>query len=243
MNKQADNFSPGTPLYRQVEERILEMIRATPNLGRRDLSDHHLASRFGVSRITVRKAISRLVDLGVLYRVQGVGTFARPQKLSERLTMKSFLDPWASDAGRLDVRIHAFDRVHADARLAKLLEVQEGEELVHIERLRTHNEAPVAVDDRYLRVRDARLLSRQDIVTLSLVDYLRERAGVRVSHGTMEIEARSATKSESEKLELGRREPVLVRQVRFFDSDDRPVLIGTSVYRAGSVTYKVDISA
>jgi regulatory GntR family protein len=69
------------------------------------LSDAQLAERFGVSRITVRRAMDELVDAGILYRIQGRGTFVRQNKLREKLTLNSFLDAWTPKAGGFNVRV------------------------------------------------------------------------------------------------------------------------------------------
>jgi DNA-binding GntR family transcriptional regulator len=50
----------GAPLYRQVQAGIEEMIRANPRAKEMPLSDAQLAERFGVSRITVRRAVDEL---------------------------------------------------------------------------------------------------------------------------------------------------------------------------------------
>src|SRR5499425_2404233 len=95
-------FVGGVPLYRQVQSGIEEMIRAKPRAKAMPLSDAQLADRFGVSRITVRRAVDELVDAGILYRLQGIGTFVRQNKLRERLTLNSFLDAWTQKTGRFN---------------------------------------------------------------------------------------------------------------------------------------------
>lgn len=104
-------FFPGVPLYRQVQTGIEELIRHNPSSAELALSDAQLSERFGVSRITVRRAVDELVDAGVLYRIQGVGTFVRPKKFREKLTLNSFLDAWTQKAGKFDVRVAAFEKI------------------------------------------------------------------------------------------------------------------------------------
>src|SRR5215831_9495978 len=116
----------GAPLYRQVQAGIEEMIRATPRTKEVPLSDAQLAERFGVSRITVRRAVDELVDAGILYRLQGIGTFVRQNKLRERLTLNSFLDAWTQKAGRFNVRVGTFERIRADKEIATRLAVRRG---------------------------------------------------------------------------------------------------------------------
>ena len=126
----------GLPLYRQVQAGIEKMIRTHPGAKQAALSDARLSERFGVSRITVRRAVDELVDAGVLYRIQGIGTFVRQNKLKEKLTLSSFLDAWTQESGPVHVSVAAFERLPADSDLAERLAVSVGRELVYVRRLR-----------------------------------------------------------------------------------------------------------
>jgi GntR family transcriptional regulator len=230
------------PLYRQVQDGIEHLIRATPRSRQVRLSDAYLADHFGVSRITVRRAVDELVNAGRLYRIRGLGTFVRPRKLREKLTLNSFLDAWTSNSGRFDVRVAALERIAADAERAERLGVEEGDEIVYVRRLRYQKRALAAVDDRYLRADCCTRLTRQDIMTASLVDYLRNREKIDLSHGEMEIKARRAEAADVKLLGVKRGDPILVRRVGFFTRKGKSVLIGTSVYRADRVSYRLTIS-
>ena len=230
------------PLYRQVQDGIEHLIRVTPRSREVRLSDAYLADHFGVSRITVRRAVDELVNAGRLYRIRGLGTFVRPRKLREKLTLNSFLDAWTSNSGRFDVRVAALERIAADAERAERLGVAEGDEIVYVRRLRYQKRALAAVDDRYLRADCCTRLTRQDIMTASLVDYLRNREKIDLSHGEMEIEARRAEAADVKLLGVKRGDPILVRRVGFFTRKGKSVLIGTSVYRADRVSYRLTIS-
>jgi len=236
-------FVGGVPLYRQVQAGIEDMIRGDPGGKDVPLSDAQLAERFGVSRITVRRAVDELVDAGVLYRIQGVGTFVHKNKLREKLTLNSFLDAWTQKAGRFNVRVGSFERVTADRDLAERLAVRRGAEVVYVQRLRFQQDTLVAIDDRYIRADCCPKLTRQDIMTSSLVDYLRNREGIELDHGEMEIEARRADLRAAKGLGIRRGQPVLLRRVSFLTRRDEPILVGTSIYRADRVSYRLTLSA
>jgi len=233
----------GLPLYRQVQAGIEEMIRTHPGAKDMPLSDAQLAERFGVSRITVRRAVDELVDAGILYRIQGRGTFVRQNKLGEKLTLTSFLDAWTQKAGRFNVRVAAFERVPAGGDLAERLRARAGEPLVYVQRLRFQKDALVAIDDRYMRADHCPRLTVQHIRTSSLVDHLRNREGIEIDRGEMEIEARRATQQEAKALGIRRGQPILVRRVTFLTKTNEPVLTGTSVYRADRISYRLTLSA
>lgn len=237
------HFVPGLPLYRQVQTGIEDLIRDNRSSAELTLSDAQLSERFGVSRITVRRAVDELVDAGVLYRIQGLGTFVRPNKLREKLTLTSFLDAWTQKAGKYDVRVAAFQKMPADHETGDRLGVKPGTELVYVQRLRFQRKTLVAVDDRYIRADCCRRLIRQHVLTSSLVDFLRNREKIPLVRGEMDIEARAADRREARIFRIKTGSPVLVRRMTFVTKRDVPVLAGISTYRADRVSYRLTVSA
>ncbi|MET3547535.1 DNA-binding LacI/PurR family transcriptional regulator [Paenibacillus favisporus] len=70
-----------TPMYKKIENYILEQIRSGNwKPMSRIPSENELSDQFGVSRITVKNALSNLVDRGIVYRMQGKGTFVSEQR-------------------------------------------------------------------------------------------------------------------------------------------------------------------
>jgi GntR family transcriptional regulator len=142
-------FVEGLPLYRQVQAGIEDMIRAQPDAKAMAFSDASLAKRFGVSRITVRRAVDELVGEGVLYRIQGRGTFVRRNKLKEKLTLTSFLDAWSQGSPGFIIKAEEFEpRVRAPHDVAERLGIASGAPVAYVRRLRFQKETLVAIDDR-----------------------------------------------------------------------------------------------
>ena len=70
------NVDSSVPFYIQVKEDILNKIHIGELLpGGRLASEKELTQQYGVSTITIRRAVSELVDENVLERKQGKGTF------------------------------------------------------------------------------------------------------------------------------------------------------------------------
>lgn len=235
--------APGLPLYRQVQEGIQALVRKSRAQTKLRFTDVELAEQFGVSRITVRRAVDELVDAGMLYRIQGVGTFVRSRKLSEKLTLKSFLDPWKSQPLRAQVRVVALKQIVADREDADRLDIPAGSKLVYVQRHRFDGGRLVAIDHRYVRAEYCRKLSAQDVRTSSLVDYLRNRENVPLSRGEMEIESRASSHEEARLFGTKLGSPLLVRRVTFFSDANKSVMKGESLYRADSVVYRLSVSA
>lgn len=243
MSRHSAAFVPGIPLHRQVRDRIAAAIQERASARSMPLTDAHLSERFGVSRITVRRAVDDLVDAGLLYRVQGVGTFVRPKRVPEKLTLTSFLESWSGQGARPEVRIGEFERMPAEGAIAADLGAEEGEDLLWVQRLRFQHKVLVAVDDRYLRARDCPSLTPQAAAQSSLVDHLRDREGIALEAGEMDIEARLADGRDARLLRTRAGRPILARRVTFLREGGAPVLTGRSIYRADRVSYRVTVSA
>ena len=72
----------GIPLYHQIQRRLLDQIQSGELKPGEPLpSIQQIATRMGVSQMTVRQAVGALCELGVIYSRQGKGTFISGIKL------------------------------------------------------------------------------------------------------------------------------------------------------------------
>ena len=98
MNEQEfQNSSPlyrrnGIPLYHQIQQRLLEQIQSGAFKPSEPIpSIQKIASRMGVSQMTVRQAVKSLCELGVIYSKQGKGTFISRIKLEKGFSPGAFV--------------------------------------------------------------------------------------------------------------------------------------------------------
>ena len=93
------------PLYRQVVDRLRREIAGMPPGARID-SEPQLTKRFGVSRLTVARAIEILIDEGLVSRRQGLGSFVAAPTLKRA---PAYLQTFAADGAILDVVDAVYD--------------------------------------------------------------------------------------------------------------------------------------
>ena len=75
------NNTIATPLYKQLEEKLQKEIETGERpAGSRLPTENELSETYNVSRVTVRKALAGLSELGYLYRKSGKGTFVAEKK-------------------------------------------------------------------------------------------------------------------------------------------------------------------
>lgn len=209
--------------------------------GTRLPSEHELAGRFGVNRHTVRAAFARLADLGLVVPRRGVGVFVAerpPEYAINRDSKWTEIEAGlaAAPTGRL---IDAYHRL-AVGRVADLLHLAEGTDLIVLETVRTAT--PRVATYGYHAFQAARFqgideqFSRHGNFTAAIA-----ALGVpRFFRQSTWIDCRMPRRIEAESLGMDLDRPVMVMSYVDADPDGRPILFGTAVLPSGSVTLRVD---
>lgn len=156
----ADAFDPRanqgsaapSALYRQVKNYVMQRIAEGAWIpGARVPSEQELLTQFGVSRMTVNRALRELANEGRLIRVAGVGTFvAQPKPQSTLLRVADMAEEIRArgHAYRCDVIAH--ERVAAPLEVAAALGLPAGEMVFHSVCVHHENGVPLQLEDRYV---------------------------------------------------------------------------------------------
>ena len=143
-------------------------------------SETELIARYGVSRITIRQVLDLLVREGLIYRERGRGTFvAQPTLEKGMVKILSFTDDMRQRGLRPGTRILSAGLVPAAEQIAARLEIEPGEELVCLERLRLAEDEPLSIEESYLIHRYCPGLLQHDLEHQSLRELLVREYGVR----------------------------------------------------------------
>ncbi len=136
-----------TPLYQQLEERILQLIvmgafdETTPLP-----TETSICEVLGLSRATVRRCFEDLVDNGHVVRRRGRGTFVQSQGRDGYMGSINFASEMRSLGREPSSRIVGFREVPASGMLADRLEVTPGTPLWESRRIRLADGHPVQID-------------------------------------------------------------------------------------------------
>jgi GntR family histidine utilization transcriptional repressor len=140
------------PLYDQVKKYILDRVSSGAwEEGHRLPSEHQIAHDFGVSRMTVHRALRELSADGTVVRVQGVGTFVGSGKpLSTLFEIKNIAEEIRSRGHRHSASVHLLHAEAADKRIAEDFNLPTGAEVFHSIIVHRENDVPVQLEDRYV---------------------------------------------------------------------------------------------
>lgn len=142
-------------LYQQIMQSIVRRIGdGTWKAGDRISSEQALVDEFGVSRMTVNRALRELTDQGLLVRLAGVGTFVAEAKAQTTLLKVANLAEEIRRRGH-DYRcdILGVERVAASMEIASALQLVTGDPVCHTICVHRENGIPVQLEDRYVSLR------------------------------------------------------------------------------------------
>jgi GntR family transcriptional regulator len=237
----AINHGSPIPKYLQLRTILVELIEG--ELGPDDAipSERELSERFGVSRMTVRETVDRLVAEGRLYRVPAKGTFVAHPKLDMPLQLSSFSDDMRRRGLRPGARELTRRTEPAREHVRAALDLGQGD--VHvIERLRLADGTPMAIERTHVDASITPGLAGVSLEDASLYAVLADRYGIRLDGGEQWIEAAPADAEVAGRLGIGPRAPVL-RIRRLARQGARPVEYTESVYRADRYQLHVALPA
>lgn len=224
------NRSSPVPLYFQVAEQLEKAILdGSLAAGDRISNEVSLAQELGLSRPTMRQAIQLLVDKGLLVRKRGVGTQVVQGKVHRPLELTSLYDDLTKAGQRQRTDVLTLERRPADDRVAGELQLDPGEEIWFLERLRYVNDEPLAHMQNYLPCRLVDLAA-VDFADRGLYATLRE-AGIAMRVARQRISARRAEAAEARMLGEKRGAPLLTMERTAYDDAGRAVEYGTHAYR------------
>jgi GntR family transcriptional regulator len=247
-----DRHDPGSsnkgPLYLQVERRIEDLLlQGRYKAGDRIPPEAELVGSLGVSRVTVRAGLARLVERGLLERRRGSGTFlVRPPKGARLQAGLERLETYTVHAERLGLKLDSEDLdveyVGARPEEAEALEVPEGSPLVRVSRVLLIEGKPAAwmvdvVPESVLGAEEIRERFRPDAMLLDLL----VSEGVPVGFSQMFIEAAMLGPDDPVGGKLRLKEPsaALALTQTMYLADGRPVQWSRDTFLPGNLNLHV----
>lgn len=223
------------PLHAQIRQTIQEKITTGqwPPQSRIP-PEEKLAQQFRVSRMTIRKAMQRLVENGFLYRRQGVGTFVSPIYMQRDLSrMTSFSEDAAARSVGAHSEVQSVEVECAAGAVAhQLLLDPQRDNVIRIERLRLYDDTPVALQTLWVPQRLCPELEDPKVAAGSVYAYYEQGRNFRLGWGVQSIEARMPTLEEKTQLQMPHTAALfLVRRTTFLD-DGIPLELSETRYRS-----------
>jgi len=231
------------PLYIQVTDLIKDQIyKKFWQLDEMIPSENELAATYEVSVGTVKKALSKLVDEGLLYRRQGKGTFVnRPD--FKRSFMRFFR--YGIDNGQddrvLSSRVLNSEVIIPAKRIRDMLKLADNEKTITIKRIRYLNDLPLMLQDLYLPYKIFKGFDEIDISRELLYPIYDEKFKTPVVWADEYPRPTVADSSVAEALKIDPGDPVISIERIVYTYGDEPVEVRCSIGRGDTFRYHIEI--
>jgi DNA-binding GntR family transcriptional regulator len=222
-----------TPLHVQLAQQLEAAIQGGElPVGSRLSNEVDLAEAYGLSRPTVRQAIARLVDQGLLVRKRGVGT----GQVRRSLELTSLYDDLAAAHRKPETDVLRFGIVPASAEVATALQCEQGDRVLRMDRLRRADGEPLALMRNWLppEMLDT---DQNTLAERGLYELLRAE-GVRLKVAHQTISALPATPEQARLLSEEPGCPLLATTRITYDDHGRAVEYGSHLFRASRYAFE-----
>lgn len=235
-----DDNSP-IPLYYQLESIIKKRIEeGTYKVDEKIPSERKLSEELNISRMTISKAISNLVEEGILYRKRGQGTFVAKKKIDFFPGLMGFTEIIESKGMKPSSKVIAQSVIMPDVHLCEKLKILEDEKVIFTQRLRLADNEIINLEESYVPYSIGKKLLEADLSVESIYKLLTDE-GYKLSKLEQEIEAILSSNELSELLEINVDEPILKRK-RITYSNDKPIEYSLNYYRGDVYTMVMTIN-
>lgn len=203
--------------------------------------EKQMCDQYGVSRITIKKAVDELVTQGLVIKRRGSGTFVKSlndedvQELSLAKQFEGFSE--TNKDKKVSSKIIRFEVVHPTKEIATKLKIDLDDFVYYIIRTRYADNEPYVVEYTYMPIS---LITgiKTDILLNSIYSYIEKELNFKIKSSHRIIRAILPTELEQEWLEISNDFPILeVEQVGFLDNG-QPFEYSKSHHRSDKIEFR-----
>jgi GntR family transcriptional regulator len=232
------------PLYVRIQEYIAELIltgKLAPET--KIQSEREFSEELGVSRMTVRRALTELVSEGLLERRHGSGTYvAKPRVTYESTELVNHIQAMEQRNIASASQLLEFDEIVASRRLAEQLDVEIGDSLYRVVILRFANRVPVILERGFFPCSRCPNLEEWDLEKTSLFDLLVNVYGADLARVSQTVEAIAANETVAQQLRVSEGFPLLkLNRTIYNAANSKPIEYSQDFFRCDYARIHMDI--
>ncbi|MBM3790959.1 MAG: GntR family transcriptional regulator [Acidobacteria bacterium] len=236
--------SKEVPLYYQLASLLREGITAGRHApGDQIPTEADLVEEYGLSRITVRQALSSLEEEGLIRREPGRGTFVTDrQPFAGRLQLDGTIEDLISMGSATSVKLLDMGEVAATPDDAAVLQVEAGTALTRISRIRYYHQEPYSFIVNHLPATTGRKISRGYMRHGSMLKFLEEKLGIPLRDAEQSVRATLADARLARWLKTRIGSPLLFVDRVVRTDEGRPVMRTLVYYRSDIYSFTVHLT-
>jgi GntR family transcriptional regulator len=231
------------PLYTQIRELLRERILSGDYRAHVQMpSENEMVRMFGVSRITVRQALTDLQKEGLIFKIHGKGTFVSKPKATQNLQrLQGFGEAMSSEGHVAYSRVLGSRVMRAGKVVAERLALTQRDEVMEIRRVRFLDREPVSLDVTYLQASLGQRLVREDLARRDIFVILENDYGMTLGNAELRLGAVLADVDTAAALEVEEGAAILRIERLTFSADGKPVDFEILYQRGDAFQYRLRI--
>lgn len=232
------------PYYIQVKSAILDHINSGAwQKGTQLPGEPELCRMFDVSRTVIRQALKELEYEGLISREKGKGTFVEDPRIDEGLIQEltGFYQDMVNRGLTPVTKVLKQELAPANEKIASRLQIEEGEPVISIHRLRGVENEFIILDTTYLPYAICPEVLKVDLSAQSLYAFLEEKLGLVIARGHRTLEAVLANEYEATLLQIKKGDPLILLDSVVYLEDGRPIEYFHALHRGGRARFEVDL--
>jgi GntR family transcriptional regulator len=232
------------PLYARLRDELRAGIldgRLQPHA--RLPSESEMTAAYGVSRITVRQALSDLQKEGLIVRLQGKGAFvSQPQAAPQLNRLEGLAESLAAQGQAVHSKRLSMKALKAPVEVAAALGLAPRTEVYQLATLRYLDRQPLSVNVSHFVPGLGERIARIDLSGRDLIDVLERDLRQRVGRADVEIRAEPMPAREAKLLQVEAGVPALRVRRLILAEDGSALQMENALYRADIFSYRLSLS-
>lgn len=233
----------GKPRHEQISDWIRERIDSGAFVPNYQLqSEKQICEQFGVSRITVRRALQTLESEELIYRRQGLGAFVADKRVPQGMVrLTSFVEDMEQAGLIARSLIISYEQVPCPDSVATRLEIEPGKKVCRLERLRLGDGEPIAFDRTWLPIFYGQLLDGHNLKEDTIYRILEEEYQIDVLRGHYRLDAVNADQLLADQLKIKEGVALFLIERTSMTTGNKPVYFQRRYYRTDRVSYEIEL--
>lgn len=237
------NKNSATPMYQQIATIIRTEIVQNKFTGNDTIGTHgELAERFGVSLITIRKAVEELVDEGLLITKPGKGTFINRQPLQDSFNRLAGMSSVISMNNRVaEVSVREMQYISTPKSIPSSAREGLGDSCLYIERTHSVEGEPIGLARIYIPNQYAKHFSFEDISQHTIYNLMANKLHIALGKGVQNISAIPAGGRVADLLQVPKKSPVLMLERFSYNAEGELIEYMLIYYKYDQYSFQVEL--
>lgn len=238
------NRSSTIPLYHQIKQDLLDQIISGEFSEELPMpSEKQLEKVYGVSNITIRRALGDLESAGYITRQPGRGTYALPARVRQKSgKIGGFPTDLVQQGFKVEIEILDYYFAPPPLEIAQILGINKENIILHTKVVIQANDEPIAMGDIYHNYLEHIAFTREEMTVDSVITLLRKRSNIIPSRAERSTQLTYVNELEAATLGIDPHEAIIEVTLTVYDQHDNSLIHNRSLYRGDRYIYHESIN-